>query len=132
MKTNIIVAGGRKYNDYAELKHVCSDYVTHLVKDGISQHNEISIISGMASGADSLGVKFANEAGLYLIRCAADWDTNGKAAGYRRNDQMAKLATDNGRGVLLAFWDGKSKGTKHMIDLAEKHKMEIYITLYKE
>jgi hypothetical protein len=132
VKTNIIIAGTRTYSDYTELKQVCSDYVAHLIKDGVSQQNEISIISGMASGADSLGVKFAKESGLCLIECAADWDAYGKAAGYRRNDQMAKLATDNGCGVLLAFWDGKSKGTKHMIELAEKHKMEIYITLYKE
>jgi hypothetical protein len=87
----------------------------------------------MASGADSLGVKFANESGLYLIRCAADWDTYKKAAGMIRNKQMADIATANGaNGILLAFWDGKSRGTKNMIELAEKYKMEIFITLYKE
>lgn len=131
MKTNIIIAGTRTYNNYAELKQACSDYVAHLIKDGVATKEEITILSGMAPGTDKLGAKFAKEAGLYLVTFAADWDTNGKAAGPLRNEQMAKYAA-GANGILLAFWDGKGKGTNNMIELAEKYKMEIFITLYKE
>jgi len=131
MKTNIIIAGTRTYSNYSELRQVCSDFVTHLIKDGVSSKDEITILSGMAPGADKLGLHFANEYGLYPVTFAAEWDLNGKAAGPMRNEQMAKFATANGaNGVLLAFWDGKSRGTASMIELAEKYKMEIHITLY--
>ena len=40
---------------------------------------------------------------------------------------MAKYAYENGNGVLLAFWDGQSKGTKLMIELARKYNLEIHI-----
>jgi hypothetical protein len=46
-----------------------------------------------------------------IKRYPADWDTFGKSAGYRRNEQMAEDAD-----ALVAFWDGESKGTAHMID----------------
>ena len=61
----------------------------------------------------------------------ANWDLYGKSAGFRRNIEMADYAiADNSRGILLAFWDGKSKGTKHMIDIANKYKMEVNIVYY--
>jgi hypothetical protein len=47
---------------------------------------------------------------------AADWDTYGKSAGYRRNADMAKYSD-----AVVCFWDGVSKGTKHMIDLARQY-----------
>lgn len=50
----------------------------------------------------------------------ADWKKYGSSAGYIRNDEMAKYAD-----CLIAFWDGKSKGTKHMIDLAVKRKIKV-------
>ena len=48
-------------------------------------------------------------------RYPADWEQYGPRAGYIRNSEMAKVATH-----LIAFWDGRSKGTKHMIDIARK------------
>lgn len=47
-------------------------------------------------------------------------------------EEMAILSMfDCYTGVLLAFWDGLSRGTKHMIDLAEKHKAKVYIIKIK-
>ena len=55
----------------------------------------------------------------------AQWNEFGKRAGYIRNEEMAKYAD-----ACVAFWDGESKGTKHMIDLANKHKIEVRVIKY--
>ena len=58
-------------------------------------------------------------------RFPADWDKYGKAAGYKRNGEMARNAD-----ALIAFWDGKSRGTKHMIDLAKKYDLQARVVMY--
>ena len=91
----------------------------------------MEIISGTAKGADKLGEAFADKCHIKVKRFPADWITYGKSAGYIRNEQMAKYAmSDNSYGVLIAFWDGKSKGTMHMINLAKKHGLEVHIVKY--
>ena len=63
-----------------------------------------------------------------LSKFYPNWDGLGKRAGYVRNVEMAKFAIENNSvGVLIAFWDGKSKGTKHMIGLAGKYGLETHI-----
>lgn len=49
------------------------------------------------------------------------------------NTEMAKFAVENGNiGILIAFWNGKSRGTKHMIDLAKRYNLTvIYIIEYE-
>ncbi len=82
-------------------------------------------------GADWLGEQYAKVAGYEVSKFPADWDRLGKRAGYVRNAEMAKFAAaDKNYGVLAAFWDGKSRGTKHMIDLAEKYGLEIHIVRF--
>lgn len=51
----------------------------------------------------------------------ANWAEFGKYAGYIRNYDMGKNAD-----MLIAFWDGKSKGTSHMIDIAERLNLIIH------
>jgi hypothetical protein len=53
------------------------------------------------------------------------WDIFGKSAGYKRNEEMAKVAD-----ACVIFWDGKSKGTKHMIDIAKKYKLKLRIIMF--
>ena len=60
-----------------------------------------------------------------MLSFPADWDKYGKAAGYKRNEEMARNAD-----ALIAFWDGKSRGTKHMIDLAKKYDLQARIVMY--
>ena len=44
---------------------------------------------------------------------------------------MAKFASEEGNiGILIAFWDGKSRGTKHMIDLAKRYGLDVYVVNY--
>ena len=85
----------------------------------------MTIVCGEARGADSLGKRLAYEKGWKVLSFPADWDKHGKAAGYKRNDEMARNAD-----ALIAFWDGKSRGTKHMIDLAKKYGLQTRIVGY--
>lgn len=108
----VIIAGSRNFNDYNRLKKLCDNI--------LCLQTDIEVVSGTANGADKLGEKYANEKGYKLKQFPANWDKFGKSAGYKRNEEMAKYAES-----LIVFWDGKSKGTKHMIDLAEKHFLDI-------
>lgn len=121
----IIVAGSRDFNDYQLLSDTLMQYLNSI------EYNptQIKFVSGAARGADTLGEQFAYTYGYEVKRFPADWDNLGKRAGYVRNAIMAEYASEK-TGVLFAFWDGKSKGTKHMIDLAKKHNLEVHVIKY--
>lgn len=104
----------------------CNDILSSIT-DKNKNLDKIRIISGAARGADQLGEQYAKIVGYEVSRFPADWDGLGKMAGYVRNAEMAKYAiADENYGVLIVFWDGKSKGTKHMIDLAEKNGLDVH------
>jgi hypothetical protein len=103
----MIVAGSRAFVDYGFLKKQLDEFLSCL------SDSDVTIISGMAKGADILAVRYAEEHHLPIIKMPADWIKHGRSAGYNRNLEMAKIATH-----LVAFWNGKSRGTKHMIDIA--------------
>ena len=131
----IIIAGGRDFSDYEKLKKdslsAIKDCAAELYGKEKIVKNLITIISGTANGADKLGEEFAQEFGLSLKMMPADWSKNGKRAGYMRNIEMAEFATsDNSNAVLIAFWDGKSRGTEHMISTAFKCEMKVFINKY--
>ena len=115
----VIIAGGRFYNDYKRLKKVCDSI--------LSTQTEVIIVSGKARGADKLGEKYAKEKGYHIEPFPANWDKFGNSAGYIRNAEMAKYAD-----ALIAFWDGESRGTKSMIDLAKKGGLKIRIIKYNK
>lgn len=139
----VIIAGSRTFNDYKLMKTELNILLAPEVLD-----REIEIISGCQKtydkenktyyGADYLGEKYAKENNIPVKPFPADWNnlshpdavikTNsfGKKydakAGERRNKQMAEYATH-----CICFWDGKSAGTKNMIELAESHELIIQI-----
>ncbi len=113
----IIIAGGRTFDDYDLLCQICDKT--------LSLQSEIEIVSGTANGADKLGEKYASEKGYPIKQFPADWDKYGKSAGYKRNEEMAKYAD-----ALIAFWDGKSRGTKHMINLAKRYELKVKIVIF--
>ena len=89
------------------------------------------IISGHCRGADMLGEQLANKYSIPIKIFPADWDKHGKAAGHIRNRQMAEYASDGDNiGILVAFWDGKSRGTKSMIDLGLQYLKEVHVIKY--
>ena len=111
------------FDNYNLLDSTISDYLKENT-------NNVEIVSGTARGADQLGEQFASNHGYQVRRFPAQWDLYGKSAGPIRNREMAEYAS-SGQGVLFAFWDGKSKGTKSMIDLAKKCGIEVHIVRYQ-
>lgn len=60
------------------------------------------------------------------------WGVYGKSAGPRRNNEMAKFASESGSGTLIAFWDGESRGTKNMIDTARRYGLHVIVVEYEK
>jgi hypothetical protein len=119
MPIRVIIAGGRDFQDYSLLQKKC-DWLFSQTLD-----SDIIILCGEARGADLLGKRYAQENGIKVESYPADWDTQGKRAGYLRNVKMAENATH-----LIAFWDGKSRGTKHMIDIARQKGLDVRVFNY--
>ena len=115
----VVVFGSREFNNYS----LVEKYLNALVK----MYKNIEIVSGHARGADSLGEAYATSHGLNLHLYPAEWDKYGKSAGYVRNKRMAEVSD-----IGIGFWDGKSKGTKHMMDLLVKENKLCYYILYTD
>ena len=99
----LAIIGSRTFTDYDRLVTICDSL-------------EITgIVSGGARGADSLAEKYAKERNIPLTVIPADWEKYGRSAGFIRNTYIVEKADE-----VLAFWDGKSPGTKHSIELAKK------------
>lgn len=116
----LIVAGGRDFNDANLLSQTLMGLATEA-----GDEIQISIVSGMARGADMLGFQFAQQHQVQCHRFPADWNQHGKAAGFIRNKQMGDFADG-----LLAFWDGKSRGTAQMIEYMQALKKPVHIVRY--
>lgn len=102
----LIIAGGRDFNNEDLL---CVE-LNKLVAEGIIDES-VELICGMARGADMLGYRVFKQQDLPIHEFHPDWDGLGKRAGFVRNADMGNAAD-----LALIFWDGKSRGTKHMID----------------
>lgn len=116
---NLLVSGGRDFNNYLLLEEKLNYYLSNKNK------KDVIILSGHAKGTDTLAEYYANENGITLEIFPANWNEYGKSAGFIRNAEMIKKAD-----ALIAFWDGKSKGTKHAIDLAKKKNIRVVIVNY--
>lgn len=113
----VIICGSRTFSDYEFMK-------TKLDKI-FSGRKPTAIICGEAMGADICGKKYALKHNIEVKSYPADWDKYGKQAGYLRNEQMAEVAD-----ACIAFWDGKSSGTKHMIETAKKKGLQVRVVNY--
>lgn len=114
----VIIAGGRDFEDYTLLEQTMDRLLKNVRKD-------IAVVCGTARGADTLGERYAKERGFEVRYFPAEWDKYGRSAGYRRNEQMAQNAD-----ALVAFWDGQSRGTKHMIDIANRYNLKVRVIKY--
>lgn len=129
----VIIAGGRNFNDYNLLRNKCNHY--------LKNKNNIEIVTGLASGADSLAITYAKENNYTIKEFPAEWDNldikpviikkrkdgtlYNAYAGIHRNKEMAKYSD-----ALILFWDGISKGSKSMLDLANKYNLNVKIVYY--
>lgn len=117
----IIISGSREFNNYEIIENKILDIIRKLN----SNTSSIEIVSGGCRGVDKCAEMFAYRNGFKFTEFPADWSL-GKRAGYLRNKQMAEYASEL-NGVLIAFWNMKSKGTKMMIDLARRYGLDVYI-----
>lgn len=110
----VIIAGSRNIHDYK------------LVEQAVAEAGFTidEIVSGGAYGVDALGEHYAFANNIKLKIFPAAWDAYGKAAGYRRNYEMAEYAD-----ALIAVWNGESRGTEHMIHIARAENLKTYIKI---
>lgn len=100
----VIVAGSRSITDPVLVS-------TAIHKSGLQEHMSC-LISGGADGVDTLAEAYAKEQAINFLRMPAQWQREGRTAGYQRNLRMGAKAD-----ALIAVWDGHSRGTQHMIDI---------------
>ena len=113
-----IIAGGRNFSDWKFLYRK----MDHLMKNVTE---EITVICGTARGADTWGERWAQKNGHKVIRMPANWNRFGNSAGYKRNLQMAKVAD-----AAVIFWDGYSRGSGHMINIAKSRDLQVRVIRY--
>jgi Protein of unknown function (DUF2493). len=102
----ILVCGSRHFNDY------------ELLSKTLGGIPDITyIIEGEARGADRLSAQWAERMGVPVQRFPADWDHYGKRAGPIRNLQMLREGKPD---MVVAFLAPNSRGTKNMIEIAQK------------
>lgn len=106
------VIGSRSFNDY------------DLLKSELDKYKITKIVSGGAKGADSLAEKYALENNIPVEIHKPDWSL-GRGAGIIRNKTIVEHSD-----VLVAFWDGESKGTLSSIKHGEKHAKPTIIVRY--
>lgn len=114
MKT--IIAGSREIDDIK--------FVIEAIN--LSKFKVTEIVCGEARGPDTSGKNWAFIHDVPVKSFPADWDGLKKRAGYVRNEQMAQYAD-----ALILIWDGESKGSKHMLDLAMKYKLKFFVLIVK-
>lgn len=107
----VIIAGSRSITDMQ-----CVIFA--IEKSGF---NITEVVSGTAKGVDTLGEKWALDNCIKVKKFPANWRKYGNHAGGRRNFQMAEYAD-----ALIAVWDGRSNGTKNMINHAENLGIKVY------
>lgn len=116
---NLIIAGSRSFNYYELLEKEVTIFIEELTT------KSVTIVCGMADGADKLGYRYAKEHNLNIIEMHADWEHFKKSAGYIRNAEMGKISD-----TAIIFWNGSSNGTKNMIDIIKKLNKPCKILLF--
>lgn len=118
----VVIAGSRDFGDYSLLEET----LDQLLED---ETESVELVSGHAKGADLLAERYAeeNEVPIHVIK--PDWKKYGRAAGPIRNRQILEYARE-ATPLVVAFWDGKSKGTKNTIDTSRLLKIPVKIVLF--
>ena len=109
MARMILVSGSRDFPHPHLVRHTIQNVIT----------SEDFLMHGCARGVDTWADETAKACGATVIRRPADWDRYGKHVGYLRNEQMLNEARQHPDLLVVIFWDGQSRGTKHMIDLCK-------------
>lgn len=121
----LMVTGSRDWEDWEEIKRTLSE--------AVQSHGVDTVVHGGAAGADSMAGWVAKNMGLEVEVYKAQWTgPDGqfdKAAGYKRNIRMLEGAKPD---LVVAFWDGKSRGTKHALDHARRRRIPVRVVMANE
>lgn len=118
----VLVCGSRSWDDPSIVGVVLAGYERRASELG----GRLSVISGMARGADSHAAAWADNHSVPLLKYPADWKTFGKRAGFVRNKRML----DEGRpDVVVAFARdlASSRGTNMMVELARSAGVKTWV-----
>lgn len=111
-----IIAGSRGITSLATVERAMQDCPWPVTE----------VVSGCARGVDQLGERWAELHGVPVAMFPAAWrradGSTNRAAGFERNCAMARYAE-----ALVAVWDGRSKGTRHMIETMRKQGKPVYV-----
>lgn len=118
-RQNIIVAGGRDFQDYDLLVRTLDKLRSELKGEAV-------IVSGCDKGAVSLGERYAEERNLQVLRFPPNWRHHRNAARYIRDNRMIAVADG-----VVAFWDGKSKETASVIKISQKRGIPLLVVRYQ-
>lgn len=117
MEMRIVIAGCRTFCEYDEARQaICRDLAC------LKPSGAVTVLSGGCRGADQLGERFAKELGWDIERYLPEWETYGRAAGPLRNKRMIEQCD-----AVICFWDGKSKGTRSLIQYAQKLSKPLFV-----
>lgn len=109
------MAGSRSITDYEVVKTAIE----------LSEFDISLLIAGGARGVDTVAVKYALRTKIPFKIYEADWGVYGKSAGYKRNELMAENAD-----ACIVIWDGVSKGSEHMLNIAKKKDLKLFLFLW--
>ena len=113
----VLVSGSLSFDDY-ELLRFTLDRL-------LAGRENVVVVTGGATGAESLGERYANERGFGIKQFLADWQTYGRGAKLIRNTQMIEAADH-----AVFFWDGQSKGTAEAVEKAEARSIPVEVVRF--
>jgi predicted Rossmann fold nucleotide-binding protein DprA/Smf involved in DNA uptake len=108
----VAIVGSRRFSEPERV----SDYVNALPP-------RASIITGSASGVDAAATKAARIRGIAVQVMPAGFDELADERKSAARNQRLVDACD----VLVAFWDGNSKGTRSTVDRALSAGKEVHV-----
>ena len=115
----LLVVGSRTIVDYRLVGPFLDGLISTL------SFNNYVVVSGGARGVDSLAEFWADQHHFEKKVFLANWDLYGKRAGFVRNEEMHKFIAQFENRKCIAFWDGKSAGTKQNFQLCEIYHTEL-------
>ena len=121
-KFYLLVVGSRSLTIYT----IIENYLNSLVAERLSEY-DIVLVSGGAKGVDTLAERWADNNGYEKVIMLADWEKEGRSAGFKRNVRMHQFIADKEHRLVVAFWDGISKGTAHNFELCKQYDNELLV-----
>lgn len=121
----LLICGSRNFTNFGLLSERLDEYLSS------ADLSKVEIVSGGARGTDSLAERYAKSRNIKLTVFPADWERYGRAAGFVRNDEMAKYCSGP-LNTCIAFWNGESSGTRGMMKSALRQRMSVVKVMYND